>query len=194
MATITVLMIDGVADWEIGPVLPAAREWFGDEVRIASIDGKPLTSIGGVQIHPEAALADLDPVEADLWLLPGSDRWRDGEIAALTSALGVRRAAGRPLAAICGATVALAHAGLLDEQAHTSNSLKFLRDNSPAYGGAAHYREARVVSEGGIVTAPGSSPVGFACECLRALHPDRNDTIAEMRAMFAGEFAGASGT
>src|SRR3546814_9191952 len=64
MAKITVLMIDGVADWEIGPVLPAAREWFDDEVRIASIDGKPLTSIGGLQIHPEAALADLDPVEA----------------------------------------------------------------------------------------------------------------------------------
>src|SRR3546814_20018941 len=99
-------MIDGVADWEIGPVLPAAREWFDDEVRIASIDGKPLTSIGGLQIHPEAALADLDPVEADLWLLPGSDRWRDGEIAALTSALRTRRAAGQPLAAICGATVA----------------------------------------------------------------------------------------
>src|SRR3546814_6415482 len=86
MAKMTVRMIDGVADWEIGPVLPAAREWFDDEVRIASIDGKPLTSIGGLQIHPEAALADLDPVEADLWLLPGSDRWRDGEIAALTSA------------------------------------------------------------------------------------------------------------
>src|SRR3546814_9927055 len=147
MAKITVLMIDGVADWEIGPVLPAAREWFDDEVRIASIDGKPLTSIGGLQIHPEAALADLDPVEADLWLLPGSDRWRDGEIAALTSALRTRRAAGQPLAAICGATVALAHAGLLDDHAHTSNSLKFLRDNAPAYGGGAHYREATVVSE-----------------------------------------------
>src|SRR3546814_7526627 len=84
------------SDLEIGPVLPAAREWLDDEVRIASIDGKPLTSIGGLQIHPEAALADLDPVEADLWLLPGSDRWRDGEIAALTSALRTRRAAGQP--------------------------------------------------------------------------------------------------
>jgi putative intracellular protease/amidase len=193
MATITVVMIDGVADWEIGPVLPAAREWFGDEIRIASIDGAPLTSIGGVRIHPEAALADLDPIQTDLWLLPGSDRWRDGEIPALTLALRARRAAGRSVAAICGATVALAHAGLLDGQAHTSNSLQFLCDNVPAYAGTAHYRDATVVSEGGLVTAPGTSPVSFACECLRLLHPDRDDTITQVREMFAGEFAGMSG-
>ncbi|MDN5782249.1 MAG: DJ-1/PfpI family protein, partial [Luteimonas sp.] len=106
MATITVVMIDGVADWEIGPVLPAAREWVGDEVRIASVDGAPLTSIGGVRIQPEAALANLDPLAADLWLLPGSDRWRDGEITLLSEALRKRAAAGKPMAAICGAPVA----------------------------------------------------------------------------------------
>src|SRR3546814_14147695 len=106
MAKLTWLMSDGGCDWESGAVRPAAREGLYDEVRSASSDGKPRTSIGGWQIHPEAALADRDPVEADLWLLPGSDRWRDGEIAALTSALRTRRAAGQPLAAICGATVA----------------------------------------------------------------------------------------
>lgn len=40
MANIAVVMVDGVADWEIGVVLPAAREWFGDQVAIASIDGR----------------------------------------------------------------------------------------------------------------------------------------------------------
>jgi putative intracellular protease/amidase len=191
MATIAVVMVDGVADWEIGPVLPAAREWFGDNVRIASIDGAPLTSIGGVRIQPEAALADLAPLEADLWLLPGSDRWRDGEITALAEALRARVAAGRAVAAICGATIALAQAGLLDAHPHTSNSLQFLRDNVPGYRGSAHYRDTAVVGEGGLVTAPGTSPVGFACECLRVLHPDQADAIARVRAMFAGEFATA---
>ena len=189
MATIAVVMVDGVADWEIGPVLPAAREWFSDDIRVASIDDAPLTSIGGLRIQPEAALVDLAPLEADLWLLPGSDRWRDGEIAALGDALRARVAAGRPVAAIRGATIALAQAGLLDAHPHTSNSLRFLQDNVPGYRGAAHYRDTTVVGEGGIVTAPGTSPVGFACECLRVLHPDRSDTIAQMRAMFAGEFA-----
>ena len=188
MATITVVMIDGVADWEIGVVLPAAREWFEDEVRIASIDGTPLTSIGGLRIHPQAALADLDPLSDGLWLLPGSDRWRDGELPALSRALRARADAGLPLAAICGATVALGHAGLLDARPHTSNSLDFLRDNVPGYAGAGHYLEAKVVADAGLVTAPGTSPVGFACECLRVLHPGRDETITQVRAMFAGEF------
>ncbi|MDN5781614.1 MAG: DJ-1/PfpI family protein, partial [Luteimonas sp.] len=104
-------------------------------------------------------------------------------------ALQARMRAGRPVAAICGATIALARAGLLDGQAHTSNSLQFLRDNVPDYRGATHYREARVVSEGRIVTAPGTSPVAFACACLQLLHPDKDDAIAQMHAMFAGEFA-----
>lgn len=187
--TLQVLMIDGVADWEIGPVLPAAREWFGDEVSITSIDGKPLTSIGGVRIAPTAALAELDPVAADLWVLPGSDRWCDGEIEALGNALRSRRAAGKPIAAICGATVALAHAGLLDETSHTSNSLDFLRENVAGYRGAAHYQDAKVASEDRIVTAPGTSPVSFAIECLRLLHPGQDDMLAQTHAMFAGEFA-----
>lgn len=188
MATITVVMIDGVADWEIGVVLPAAREWFGDDVRIASIDGAPLTSIGGLPIQPQAALADLDPLADGLWLLPGSDRWRDGEIPALSRALRSRADTGLPLAAICGATVALGHAGLLDARPHTSNSLDFLRKNVPGYASSDHYRDAKVVADNGLVTAPGTSPVGFACECLRVLHPGQDDKIAQMRAMFAGEF------
>src|SRR5690606_27828188 len=168
--------------------LPAAREWFGDEIRIAGIDGAPLTSIGGLHIHPQATLAELDPLAGGLWLLPGSDRWRDGELPALSRALRSRADAGLPLAAICGATVALGHAGLLDARPHTSNSLDFLRDNVPSYAGAGHYREAKVFADGGLVTAPGTSPVGFACECLRVLHPEQGETIAQMRAMFAGEF------
>src|SRR3546814_18775603 len=110
-------------------------DWSSDvcssDLRIASIDGKPLTSIGGLQIHPEAALADLDPVEADLWLLPGSDRWRAGEIAALTSALRTRRAAGQPLAALCGPTAALPHARLPDAHPHPTNHLQFPPANDP---------------------------------------------------------------
>lgn len=189
MGTIAVVMVDGVADWEIGTVLAAAHGWFGNVVQVASIDGTRLTSIGGLRIQPAAALADLAPLDADLWLLPGSDRWCDGEVPALSAALRARSAAHRAVAGICAGTVPLAHAGLLDARAHTSNSLQFLRDHVPRYAGAAHYREAAVASDGGLVTAPGTSPVGFACACLRLLHPGREDDIARVRAMFAAEFA-----
>jgi putative intracellular protease/amidase len=188
MATIAVAMVDGVADWEIGTILPAARAWFGDEIRIASIDGKPVDSIGGLRLHPQYALSDLAPLEADLWLLPGSDRWQAGEIPGLSALLQQRIEAGRAVAAICGATLALAYAGLLDTRPHTSNSEAFLREQVGVYAGAAHYRERKVVSADGLITAPGTSPVSFAAECLRLLHPEREAQIAQMQQMFAAEF------
>jgi putative intracellular protease/amidase len=193
MATIAVVMVDGVADWEIGIVLPAARAWFGDAghgdaIQIASIDGKPVTSIGGLDIHPSHALSDLAPLDADLWLLPGSDRWQAGEIPGLSALLQQRLEAGRGVAAICGATLALAYAGLLDARPHTSNSEAFLREHVGVYAGSAHYQARRVVSAGGLITAPGTSPVSFAEECLRLLHPEREAQIAQMRQMFAAEF------
>lgn len=110
MANIAVVMVDGVADWEIGVVLPAAREWFGDQVAIASIDGQPVHSIGGLRITPEFALSDLAPLDADLWILPGSERWQAGEIPGLSGVLCERVQQQRPIAAICGATIALAYA------------------------------------------------------------------------------------
>ncbi|MDY4338971.1 type 1 glutamine amidotransferase family protein [Xanthomonas sp. LF07-6] len=188
MATIAVVMVDGVADWEIGTILPAARAWFSDTIQIASIDGKSITSIGGLELHPTYALSDLAPLDADLWLLPGSDRWQAGEIPGLSALLQQRLEAGRGVAAICGATLALAYAGLLDTRPHTSNSEAFLREHAGVYAGSTHYQERRVVSAGGLITAPGTSPVSFAEECLRLLHPEREEQIAQMRQMFAAEF------
>lgn len=188
MSTIAVVMVDGVADWEIGAVLPAAREWFGDHVAIASIDGQPVTSIGGLRLLPELALSDLAPREADLWILPGSERWQAGEIPGLSGVLRERVDAQRPVAAICGATLALAYAGLLDSRPHTSNSLELLQRHAAPYAGALYYRDEKVVSASQVVTAPGTSPVGFACACMALLHPERLDDVAQLRATFAGEF------
>lgn len=79
-------------------------------------------------------------------------------------------------------------AGLLDERAHNSNALAFLQEHVVPYAGAAHYRHEKVFSADGVITAPGTSPVGFALACMRQLHPERTDTLAQLRGMFAGEF------
>ena len=39
-----------------------------------------------------------------------------------------------------------------------------------------------------LITAPGTNPVSGAVECLRQLHPEREEQIAQMRQMFAAEF------
>jgi putative intracellular protease/amidase len=186
--SIAVLLVDGFADWEIGPVLPAARHYFGASVITASLDGNAVRSIGGLLVQPEKRLADLKPAAAHLWLLPGSDFWAKGPRAGLSEALQARARAGKPIAAICGATLALGHAGLLDSNAHTSNSLDFLKQNLPAYRGEKLYRDRFCVREDGVITAPGSAPVSFAAEILRALYPDQENMIQTFRQQFAAEF------
>ena len=65
------------------------------------------------------------------------------------------------MAAICGATLGLARAGLLDDRPHTSNAPDFLASN-PNYCGADHYQVAKVVSDGTVITAPATAPIYFA--------------------------------
>jgi putative intracellular protease/amidase len=185
---IAVILADGFADWEIGPLLPAARHYLSAGILTAGLDGNPVTSIGGLRVQPEARLADLDPAAADMWVLPGSDLWARGPRGGVSDALKIRARAKRPIAAICGATLALGHAGLLDGAPHTSNSLEFLKANLPAYRGEAHYRDRLCVAGARIITASAMAPVSFAVEVLRRLYPDRDKMIQGVHRQFAAEF------
>lgn len=186
---IVAVMIDRPADWEYGPLLGAAHAWFGIDVVSVSLDAAPLTTMGGLSLQPQRRLDELDPADAELWVVPGSPLWDEAPApAAIVAALRARAAAGGAIAGICGGTRALAAAGLLNERAHTSNEPGYL-DAVPGYRGQAHYREHACVSEGGIVTAPGSAPVSFAEACLRLVVPEQAEGIAQMRGMFAREFS-----
>ncbi|TWI02692.1 putative intracellular protease/amidase [Luteimonas cucumeris] len=188
--SIALIMVDGPADWEYAPVMAAAHAWFGMKVTSATEDGEPVTSIGGMRIVPHRRISELDSNEADLWILPGSDAWAEKPIPGIIlAALETRVAAGRPVAGICGATLALAQAGLLQSRPHTSNSLAFLQENVPDYVGSVHYREQHCVSDGVVVSAPGTAPISFAVECLRILAPGQQAAIDEFRAAFAREWA-----
>ncbi len=185
---IVLLMIDRPADWEYGPLAAAARAWFGLEVISASLGGAALTSLGGLRLHPSHRLEALDPRADAVWAVIGSPLWEQDPVPApILAALRARAEAGGALAAICGGTRALAAAGVLDGVAHTSNAAGYL-DDVPGYRGQAQYRDAACVSEGGVITAPGTSPVRFAQACLRQAVPEQAEGVAQMGAMFAREF------
>ena len=48
------------------------------------------------------------------------------------------------------------------------------------------------VADGRLVSAPGSAPGTFAIAFLEALYPEQKEQLAQMRAMFAGEYRAAS--
>jgi transcriptional regulator GlxA family with amidase domain len=81
------------------------------------------------------------------------------------------------VAAICGATVALASAGFLNNRPHTSNDLDYLKATCPAYQGEAHYRHEPAVTDGDLITATGVAPLEFAYHILKQLDVCTADTL-----------------
>lgn len=77
------------------------------------------------------------------------------------------RSRGATIAGICGGTLALATAALLDTVLPTSKSADFLQQNAAAYDGRTLYRGCAVaVVADRVITAPGPAPVSFTCTVI----------------------------
>ncbi|MFD7698833.1 DJ-1/PfpI family protein [Streptomyces caelestis] len=160
-------LYDTFADWETGHAT-AHLARAGYEVRTVTPAGEPVTGIGGLRVLSDLALDALRPEDSALLILPGADRWDEGDdLAPFARAARAFLDAGVPVAAICGATAGLAREGLLDGRAHTSAASFYLA--ATGYAGGDRYVEADAVTDGGLVTAGPTEPVAFAREILRLL-------------------------
>lgn len=163
---------DTLADWETGHLTTALRGTAfhrgpGYTVRYVGDTTAPVTTMGGMRVLPDLALSDLDPSDSAMLVLPGSEIWATDAYAPFVEKARDFLRAGTPVAAVCGATGALAAAGLLDDRGHTSNAPEFLA--ATGYAGAAHYVDAPAVVDGDLVTASGVAPVEFARAVLTRL-------------------------
>ncbi len=126
----------------------------------------PVTTMGGVRILPDLTVADMTADGAGLLVLPGGDTWLEPIHAPIFPVVREFLEKKIPVAAICGATFGLASNGLLDDRAHTSNDLGYLKMCAPAYRGEARYVHEPAVRDRGLVTASGMAPLEFAREIL----------------------------
>jgi putative intracellular protease/amidase len=187
MAQIAFILVDPFADWEMAQVAPAARE-FGDAVCYFTPGGQPVMSMGGLRVEADGKLEQFDPMSADALLLIGSPTWMTAQSPDVGNIVCCALQAGLLVGGICGGTLPLARAGLLDERAHTGNSLDELKGLGGAYAGAARYQDGpRAVIDRGVVTASGLAPVSFASTVLRHLHPLRGSELDEFEGYFARE-------
>jgi putative intracellular protease/amidase len=172
MSSVHIIVADGFADWEPGYALAEVRRSGGLSVTTVGFTTAPVTSMGGLRVLPDMALTDVQPGDARLFMLPGGDLWEDETAyprAELERVLSRLRESGIPIAAICGATVAVARAGLLDDRRHTSNAKDYLIDKAREYRGAALYEPELAVRDRGMITASGLGPVEFAREIFAEL-------------------------
>ncbi|MFW0797282.1 DJ-1/PfpI family protein [Gordonia sp. CPCC 205515] len=172
MRSVHLALYDTLADWEFGYVAAGInnpeyqREPGSLQIITVGATADPIRTIGGLTITPDTTLADVNPTDSAMLVLPGAQTWMDGNTEFVDAA---RRwaDAGIPVAGICGATVGLARAGLLDDRRHTSNAPEQLEPTG--YAGAEHYVDAPAVTDRGIITAAAVAPIEFAREVFAAL-------------------------
>lgn len=183
---------DGMADWEYGFLaaeLNSGRYFQKKgarlELRTASLGPGPIRTMGGIRILPDLLLEEVEAGACAILILPGGDAWLDPVHAPAVEKARALLKAGITVAAICGATLALAQAGLLDDRAHTSNDLGYLKAVCPAYRGEALYRHETAVHDRGLVTASGIAPVEFTKCVLGSLGISTTETLDAWFGLFS---------
>jgi putative intracellular protease/amidase len=166
-------VFDSMADWEASFAIaginnPRFQQRPG-RYRVVTVGAtrQPVTTMGGLRIVPEISLAEVDPNDAAMLILPGGEMWESGGNREAIELARVFFVEGVPIAAICAATLALACAGMLDDFHHTSNSRAYLA--TTRYRGGKFYCDVPAITDEGVITASGMAPLEFAREIFRAL-------------------------
>lgn len=182
MQDIILYATDTMADWEYSYLtagLAMAAEFDPDRFRLRLLadDATQVTTKGRLRLLTDGDLSEVkldgeshanesDANDIALLVLPGADTWETGHERVLELAASLLER-GIPVAAICGATLGLARAGMLDDRPHTSNAKDMLE--ASGYKGADHYLEEKVVVDGDLITAPAAAPVDFSAAIFRRL-------------------------
>jgi putative intracellular protease/amidase len=187
MARLGLILAPGFADWEYAFIAGTASPFYGIDVRFFAPTTGQFRSQGGLAVTVDSSLQQCLDWKPNVVVVIGGMIWERAEAPDIGSCLNASRSGGATIAGICGGTLALARAGLLDAVPHTSNSADFLQQNAMDYKGRALYRSspAAVVADR-IITAPGTAPVSFTCAVFEGAGLAA-ESISQFRSMLTAE-------
>lgn len=184
MFTVYVYALDTLADWELGYVtaeLNSGRFFKKDAPRVSvktvSISREPVKTMGGLTIIPDCVINDIAVNEKSVLLLPGANTWNNSNHGAIIEKASELLSVGAMVCAICGATAALANAGLLDQKLHTSNGAGYLEMVSPSYKGQGFYVDKPSVADHNLITASSTGALLWAKQIIERLKVFQPDTL-----------------
>lgn len=187
LAKIAVVLTQGFADWEYALIGGTGGPFYGLDVQYFSTQTGQVTSQGGLPVVVSRGLDELTAWRPDVVVVVGGTAWEAENAPDISRLLTAQHAAGVHIGGICGGTLALARAGLLDAEPHTSNDAEYLKRNAANYRGEAHYRaSAAAVSSGRVVTAPGTAPASFTAAVFEAAGVPA-EAISRFKRMMAAE-------
>jgi putative intracellular protease/amidase len=179
------LVVPGYADWEPAHAVAELRRHGHYRVEVVGLSHAAVESMGGITVQPTCSIAEVDPADVAVFIMPGGDRWENQPVEPELAQL-LRRLdrAGIPIAAVCAATTVVARAGLTRGRRHTSNGLKYLQDHVPEYADQAAYVDAPAVRDQHLITASGVADVEFASAIMEELGVLSRDDRARWTSLF----------
>ena len=133
---------DTWSDWEAGYAIAELNtgRFFRNKgehllVKTVGLTKDPIMTMGGVSITPALTPRAVTVESSAMLILVGGDTWQDPKHQPIVEKAKKLLDAGANVAAICGATSALAEAGLFDQRPHTSNGIEYLKMVAPHYNG-----------------------------------------------------------
>lgn len=173
-----------MSDWEYGYLIAELNSgrFFKKElaplkvITVGANKGEIIT-MGGLSIKPDISLDECTFESKDLLILPGGTTWNEDIHHPILERIDQALKHGTIVAAICGATEALANMGYLDNRKHTSNNLEYTKMVCPHYKGENFYESGPAVSDANLITASGVAPLEFAMEVLKKIDVFTPDTL-----------------
>jgi transcriptional regulator GlxA family with amidase domain len=187
MSKVAILLTQGFADWESALIGGTGGPFYGLDIRYFTPAVGDVRSQGGLTAIVSQNLDDLSKWQPNAVVVVGGTIWETDEAPDIYNVLKAQHAGGAVIAGICGGTLALARAGLLDDVRHTSNDPAFLSQNADGYSGAdLYFGSASAISENRVITAPGTAPASFTAAIFESVGLD-HEKVAQFKAMMAAE-------
>ncbi len=192
MFTVYVYVLETLADWELGYITAelCSRRFFRKDapevsLKTVAVSKDPIKTMGGLTVVPDCTIDDVVVSEKNVLLLPGANSWDKPKHRAIIEKAGELLSVGGMVCAICGATVALANAGLLDQRPHTSNGAGYLEMVSSAYKGQKSFIDAPSVADHNLITASSTGALLWAKQIIEQLDVFQRNTLEAWYAYFS---------
>ena len=138
---------------------------------------KAVKTMGGLTITPDEIIDNVKFQAGDLLILPGADTWMNENNRKVIDIVSSIISTEVVIAAICGATIAMAKNGLLNDRKHTSNDRDYLKMICPEYTGSDFYINEPAVIDNNLITASGIAPLEFSYEIFKKTDVMKSDTL-----------------
>jgi len=177
-------VLNTLADWEISHLIAEINSgrFLKKNVETPKIikvgnNLTPIITMGGLEITPDIDVHNINLENGDLIVLPGGNTWQNEENKEIINIIYKKLDMNITVAAICGATTALAEIGILDNRKHTSNGKGFLEMMCKNYKGKDFYEDKLVVVDNNLITATGFAPLEFTYEIIKKMNLMGSNTL-----------------